>query len=408
MNLADRLNAQATPTAASTAGDPTPMDAPSMAEVVARIAAEVSGPLTAALDRVVSLAASGHIDRAGLQSLRAEIDGARQAGLRGQQIARFAAASMHQSVERIDLSRLLRDVLTAQAMRACAGAMGSRQTLGAAEVMGDLSLVHAVLQAAVDWSTELRLSSVDWRLDLQPWPVRARVQCRFAHRAADRVASDAAEGAIGAIGVTGVMGVMGVMGAVGAVGAVGARLTQLDTLEWLLLQYTAQRAGVIVRRDDGPSHTTLVLEFTHTVNDTLEGASAVDLAESGAATSLMTGSQVLVLAARRDARTQVRAAMHGYELVVDYVPSVAAARQYCEDGVPQVLLFESSFNSDALRMLCDRLEDQAPGMAFIEIVPTGHGCEMGGSSGHCITRVGADGLRQMLASVMLLELARRR
>ena len=405
MNLADRLNAQATRTAPSTAGDPSPMDAPSMAEVVARIAAEVSGPLTAALDRVVSLAASGHIDRASLQSLRDEIDGARLAGLRGQQIARFAEGPMQQSVERIDLSRMLREVLTAQAMQACAGAMGSRQTLGAAEVMGDLSLVHAVLQAAADWSTALTLSSVNWRLDLQPWPVRARVQCRFAHRAADRVARDATEGAVAADGITGVSGVSGVTG---AMATVGVRLAQLDTLEWLLLQYTAHRAGVIVRRDDGPSHTTLVLEFTHTVNDTLEGASAVDLADSGAATSLMAGSQVLVLAARRDARTQVRAAMHGHELVVDYVPSVAAARQYCEDGVPQVLLFESSFNSDALRMLCDRLEDQAPGMAFIEIVPTGHGCEMGGSSGHHITRVGSDGLRQVLASVMLLELARRR
>ncbi|MBC7726301.1 MAG: hypothetical protein H7242_01590 [Microbacteriaceae bacterium] len=390
MNLADRLNVQATRAAARPAGDPTPMDAPSMAEVVARIAAEVSGPLTAALDRVVSLAASGHIDRAGLQSLRDEIDGARQAGLRGQQIARFSEAPMQQIVERIDLSLLLRNVLKAQAMRACAGALGSGQTLGAAEVMGDLSLVHAVLQAVVDWSAELTLSRVDWRLDLQPWPVRARLQCRFAHRAADLVSSETAESAES------------------AEGAVGARLTQLDTLEWLLLQYTAHRAGVIVRRDDGPSHTTLVLEFTHTVNDTLEGASAVDLAESGAATTLMAGSQVLVLAARRDARSQVRAAMHGHELVVDYVPSVAAARQYCEDGIPQVLLFESSFNGDALRMLCDRLEDLAPGMAFIEIVPTGHGCEMGGSSGHRITRVGSDGLRHVLASVMLLELARRR
>ena len=385
MNLADRMNVSATRTAARTAVDPSPTNTPSMVDVVARIAAEVSGPLTAALERVVSLATSGRIDRAGLQSLRDEIDGARQVGLRGQQIARFAEGIMQQSIERIDLSSLLRDLLTAQAMQAVAGAVGSRQTLGAAEVMGDLSLVHAVLQAAADWSGELALASVDWHLDLQPWPVRARVQCRFAHRAADRVARDDTAETV-----------------------VGARLMQLDTLDWLLLQYTAHRAGVIVRRDDGPSLTTLVLEFTHTVNDTLEGASAVELGESGHATPWMAGSQVLVLAARRDARTQVRAAMHGHDLVVDYVPTVAAARQYCEDGVPQVLLFESSYDSDALRMLCDRLEDQSPGIAFIEIVPAGSGCEMGGTSGHRITRVGADGLRQMLASVMLLELARRR
>lgn len=384
MNLADRMNVQPARSAPGTAVDPSPRSQPSMVDVMARIAADVAGPLTAALDRVVSLAASGRIDHAGLQSLRNEIDDARQVGLRGQQIARFAEGPMQQSIERIDLARLLREVLTAQAMQAAASAVGSRQTLAAAEVMGDLSLVHAVLQAAVDWSCELALASVDWRLDLQPWPVRARVQCRFPHHAADQVASDTTEP------------------------AGSGPLPQLDTLDWLLLQYSAHRAGVIVRRDDGPSHTTLVLEFTHTVNDTLEGASAVDLNDNDTAAPLMAGSQVLVLAARRDARTQVRAAMQGHDLVIDYVPTVAAARQYCEDGAPQVLLFESSFDSDALRMLCDRLEDQSPNMAFIEIVPMGQGCEMGGATGHRITRVGADGLRQKLASVMLLELARRR
>jgi hypothetical protein len=214
-----------------------------------------------------------------LSALRDEIDSARRAGLRGQQIARFAEGPMQRCVGRIDLSRLLRRGLTAQAMQAGTGAIGRQPVaLGAAEVMGDLSLLHAVLQAAVDWSAELTPSSVNWRLDLQPWPVRARV----------------------------------------------------------------------------------------------------------------------------------RAAMQGHELVVDYVPSVAAARQYCEDGIPQVQLFESSFSGDALHLLCERLKDQAPGMAFIEIVPTGHGCEMRGSSGNRSTRVGSGGLPQVLASVMLLELARRR
>jgi hypothetical protein len=99
--------------------------------------------------------------------------------------------------------------------------------------------------------------------------------------------------------------------------------------------------------------------------------------------------------------------MHGHDIFIDYVPSVAAARDYCEDGTPQVLLFESSFDSEALRNLFAQFEARAPGVALIEIVPEGHGCEMSSSTGHRITRVGADGLRQMLASVMLLELARR-
>lgn len=355
---------------------------PTLGNVVSRIAAEVSGPLTAALERVQALAHNGRIDRVGLQSLRDEIDSARRVGLRGQQIARFAEGQIQQKLERIDLAPLLREVLTEQAAHATARAVGSRQTLGSAEVMGDASLVHAVLQAAAEWSANLAQSTVEWRLDLKPWPVRARVQCRLAHRAAD-LAVDAAEE---------------------SAAAPGARLPQLDTLDWLLLQYTAHRASVLVQREDRPSHCTLVLEFLNTVTETLEDGSAA----TSAPAPLIAGSQVLVLAARRDARTQVRAAMQGHDLFIDYVPTVAAALEYCADGAPQVLLYESSFDGEALRALCEKLEAEAPGIALIEIVPAGHGCEMGGTGGHRITRVGADGLRQMLASVMLLELARRR
>ena len=91
-----------------------------------------------------ALAGSGSIDRPGLLALRDEIDGARRVGLRGQQIARFAGGRVQPGLERIDLGRLLRDVLTEQAMQASASAVGSRQTLGAAEVMGDPSLLEIV------------------------------------------------------------------------------------------------------------------------------------------------------------------------------------------------------------------------------------------------------------------------
>ena len=362
---------------------------PTLADVVARIAAEVSGPLTAALARVRALAGSGSIDRPGLLALRDEIDSARRTGLRGQQIARFAGGRVQPGLERIDLGRLLRGVLTEQAMQANASAVGSRQTLGAAAVMGDPSLVRALLQAAADWSVDLAHSPVEWRLDILPWPVHARVQCRFAHCAPDLAPTD-----------------LPLLAAAGT--PASRRLDRLDSIDWLLIQYTAHIAGVVVHRDDGPSHSTLVLEFINTVNDTLEGASAVALDDAGSTAPLMAGSQVLVLGARRDARQRVRAALHGHDLLIDYVPSVDAASHYCADGAPQVLVYEASFDGAPLSALCDRLDLLTPGVALIEIVPTGHGCEMGGPTGHRVSRVGAEGLRQMLASVMLLELARRR
>ena len=375
MKLADRMETRPTRAAPSTDAEPVPADLPSLGDVMARIAAEVSVPLTTALDRVLSLARSGHIDRAGLQSLRDEIDGARRVGLRGQQIARIASGEVKPAIERIDLARLLSEVLTDRATRAASRAVDSRQSLAAAEVMGDASLMHALLQAAADWSAGLARAAVEWQLDLKPWPVRARVQCRFPHGAADRSAAQA---------------------------------DPPDTLDWLLLQYIAHIAGVIVQRDDGASHTTLVLEFVSTVSNTLEGASAIELDADSTAAPLAPGSQVLVLAARPDTRAQVRAALPGHDLIIDHVPTVAAACQYCEDGVPQVLLFEASFGGAPLRALCDQLQAVSPGVALIEIVPSWQGCEMGDSTGDRLTRVGAEGMRQMLPSVVLLELARQR
>ena len=350
---------------------------PGLDTVVARMAAEVAMPLTHALERVLALASSGRIDRPGLAALRDEIDDARRVGLRGQQIVRFASGQVRPSAERLDLAGLLHRVLTDAAGAAAGTAPVRWQPLAAAEVVGDASLVHAMLQAASDWSQALARAGVEWRLEVQPWPVQARVSCRFAPRVADL----APEG--------------------------GPAATRDDTLDWLLLQYTAHLAGVQVGRATSGDHLVLTLRFPHTVNETLEGASALELgARDGA--SLLSGSQVLVLAARRDARQQVRAAMHGHDLFVDYVPSVAEALRYCEEGLPQVLIYESSFDGEPLRALCAMLGAQSPGVALIELVPGRQGCEVGGQTSLTAARVGSEGLRQTLASVMVLELARRR
>lgn len=181
MTLADRN--PVSPPPAPSATDRGVM--PTMGGIVACVAAEVAGPLTTALDRVLALASSGRIDRTGLQALCGEIDGARRVGLRGQQIVRFAHGLGQQRVEPLDLAAQLRSVLAEQARQAGVEPMAGRQTLAPAEVMGDASLVHTLLQATADWSLALASAGVEWQLDVNPWPVQARVRCRFMHRPAD-------------------------------------------------------------------------------------------------------------------------------------------------------------------------------------------------------------------------------
>lgn len=361
---------------------PTPA-APSLGDVVARIGAEVSGPLTLALDRVMALASTGRIDRPGLQALRTEIDTARRVGLRGQQIARFAGGEVRQSVERLDLPPCLRAVLRGQTVHAGGEAIAVPPAGTQAEVLGDATLVHALLEAAAAWSGALARASVDWRIDVQPWPVRARVTCRFAHVPADQACPQQARDN-------------------GAHHEAG-----LDTLDWLLLSFTAHMAGVRLQRQDSPSHTQLTLEFLHTVNGTLEGAAAVDLmAPADGAGQSISGCQMLVLASQRSTRQRLREAVLGQDLLIDHVATVDDARQYCRDGAPQLLIFESAFHGDALAALLADLGRTAPGAVLVEVLPAGQDCECSAAGGNPVTRLGIDALRHMLLPVLAREMGR--
>lgn len=354
--------------------------APTLGEVVARIGAEVSAPLTTALERVVALASTGRIDRHGLQALRSEIDGARRVGLRGQQIARLAGGEVRQSVERLDLAQSLRGVLAGQSLHGNGDAIAVPPAPTRAEVLCDASLLHTLLDAAASWSSALACNQVDWRIDVKPWPVRARVLCRFAHRPADNVSGQA---------------------------PTGEPDLSLDTLDWLLMRYTAHLAGVLVQRQDGPSHTQLTLEFLNTVNGTMEGAAAVDLvasADSGATS--ISGCQLLVLASQRPTRQRLREAVQGQDLLIDHVSTVADAAQYCQDGAPHALLYESAFQGEGLSALLADLGRNAPSVVLVEVLPEGQDCEMSAAGTNPVTRLGIDALRNMLVPVLLLEMGR--
>ena len=100
--------------------------------LVAEIGAATATPLTSALERIHTLITSGKIDRARPCALRDEVESARQAGMTGQQIARFASGRLRQSHERLQLADTLEAcwrTATARRSRAAscsAGAEGRR------------------------------------------------------------------------------------------------------------------------------------------------------------------------------------------------------------------------------------------------------------------------------------------
>jgi hypothetical protein len=103
---------------------------------------------------VTALATTGKIDRAGLRALREEIERARRAGMIGQQLARFASGRIRQTPEQISVTQMMREVLLQRAREATGRRIEIRQALKPAEVTVDATLLHALMQAMVDWALE--------------------------------------------------------------------------------------------------------------------------------------------------------------------------------------------------------------------------------------------------------------
>ena len=373
------------------------LSAQALISVVASLGSAVAAPLTAALDRLQTVIDSGRLDRTCLMDLRADIDSARRAGLLGQQIARLCTGQAHLVAEPLNLAALLRQVLDEQAAQAPA-TRGHTAQLDDIMVLADPSLLATLLRAAADWSAAQAQSAVVWRLGSPSAAGGAVLSClvplvpAFSQTSRPALASPLPPAAQHAPQ-------QHPPGAADGPRSAGG----LDSLDWWLMLCAAQLAGVQVERDDQPAFSRLQLRLPRAADGPANASTAERHGEH-----LMAGSQVLVLAAGRDTRQRVREAMHGQDLFIDSVSSVAAARDYCDDGAPQVLIYESAFLGEALRTLCERLGRLQPGVALVELLPAGHDVEVGAIGSAVVTRIGAECLRQQLLPALARLLAPRR
>lgn len=125
-----------------------------MQALLALLGNEVAVALTDAAERVTALATTGRISRAGLRVLRDEIDRARRAVLKGQQVARLASGRVRVSPERLDLTALLHESVRSRAREIHARGIELRQQLAPTEVRTDATLLPGLLAAVLDWSFE--------------------------------------------------------------------------------------------------------------------------------------------------------------------------------------------------------------------------------------------------------------
>ena len=345
--------------------------------LVSQVGAEIAAPLTAALERINTLTSTGRIDRQSLRELRHEVEAARQAGMIGQQLTRFASGRLRQSHERLQLAEVVNGVLAHRSRETQARGILLKPLLKPAEVIVDASLLFSLLNSMLDWALANAHSHIELWIDNKQWPAHARLHCRFANRPADVL--DAVEAPQG-----------------------------LDSLSWRLLEQTAWTMGLIVERADTDGITALRLEFPRTVS-AIEGVSALEINDGFAPSSNsqpLAGSHVLVIASRREMRLQIRDALRNMSLIIDFVNSVDEAVGFCRDGLPHAIVIESIQNGERFAAFREDITDEVPGLVFIEIIEEGSTFEMSGFDSTRMARVGRDLIASSLPSALLFELSK--
>ncbi len=352
-------------------------------DLASQIGAEIASPLTAALERIHALTTTGRIDRASLRALRDEVERARQVGMLGQQLARFASGRLRQSHERLQLAETLKGVLAHRARETQARGIALKPSLKPADVIVDASLLFSLLNTTLDWALANARSQIEYQIDIKTWPAHAVLVCRFAHRMADQPPERGA--------------------------AADERPAGLDSLTWRFLQQTALTMGLPLDRQEDAVNTVLSIEFPRTASAEIAGVTTMEIDEGFAPSSNskpLAGSHVLVVSGRRELRAQIRDAIGNMGLIVDFVASVAEMADFCRDGLPHAVIIESGQIDDRFSELQDQISAEVPEFVFIEIVEEGDAFQMSAFSDTNMARVGRAAISASLPSALMFELSK--
>ena len=350
-------------------------------ELVSQVGAEIAEPLTAALERIHVLTATGKIDRAGLRALRDEVEQARQAGMIGQQLTRFASGRVRQSHEVLQLEEVLKSVLALRSRETQARGIALKPQLKSARIIVDGSLLFSLLNATLDWALANAHAHIDFTVDFKTWPVHARLSCRFSNRPPDRQ-DDVVPAPVS---------------------------PRLDSLTWRLIEQTAWTMGLVVDRKDVAGVSTLVFEFPKTAGDEMEGLSATEIDEASMQSGnskALAGSHVLIVASRREVRVLIRDALRNMSLLIDFVSSVDEAASFCKEGLPHAIIIESIQKGGRFSHFRDEILEEVPGFVFIEILEQGSTFEMSGTNGARMARIGRDVIASSLPAALMFELSK--
>lgn len=349
-------------------------DSIDLQELLVQMSSEASTLLASAIDRVNTLAHSGRIDRAGLRSLRDELERARRAGMLGQQICRIASARVRVHDERIDLKALFADLMLQRQRDVEARRLVVESKLQPATVVGDITLVFAMIGALLDWGFDVANGTLGLVIDLRGQPRQATVEVSLPCR------SDGGD-------------------------AITAR-----PMSWRLVQVCAHKLELHLDRREHGARLVVEIRFPKTVigNEAQETVldAGMDDPPSSHSSRPLAGVHLLVVCARRELRVEVREAAQGMGVMLDFVSSVDEARDFCVAALPDAIVFEAPQGGAPMVRLIGELRARSPALAFVEIIESGRPVASRQLGPHPLCCVARPALRDALPMALDFELGR--
>lgn len=348
--------------------------------ILGDLADEVAPALTAALERVVTLAETGRIRTSSLVALRAEIEQAQRAGTVAQRLAQLAVGKPRQRMERFDIARLLQDTLVRQAERAATSGTKHLTTSGVSVVTADVELARNLIEALVEWSMSTAHSIVEWSVATRRTSPATEITCQVS---GEKIVATKSTGHIP-----------------------GERAA---ALHWRLVEHTALAMGVTARRQATEGGFSALLEVPPPVGHAIDGITVDELDPEEAMalySETVAGSSLLIVAGRRDTRDRVHDAVGPLQLVADFARSVEEAREFCAAGLPHAIVYEPTIRGQPFEPLRMELLMTSPNLGLVEIGEPGAEPPPMIGRGRPLARISRQSLTDALAPILVAELSR--
>jgi len=115
---------------------------------------------------------------------------------------------------------------------------------------------------------------------------------------------------------------------------------------------------------------------------------------------------VLIVTPRRDLRNAVQEAIGHMGLIVDVAATMAEARQFCEEGLPHGILFETAQRGADFAALQAEVLREVPHFCFIELMDQEHQTQLSTATADGLARISRHHLANALTSVLTFELSK--